>query len=95
MLIELLLNLADYIITPLLDIIGAIFNTLNVNEIIEPIGDGLNLLFENIGSLMWLVCDLVYLRKILGLVLTIETTFTIYRITMWALKKIPKMSIQE
>lgn len=95
MLIELLLNLADYIITPLLNIIGTILEITNLNIILDPIRDGFDMIFSAASGLIWLCFDMQFLRVILGMVLTIETAFSLYRITMWALKKIPKMSISE
>ena len=95
MLIELLLNLADYIITPLLNIIGTILEITNINVILDPIKEGFDMIFSAASSLIWLCFDMQFLRIILGMVLTIEISFSLYRITMWALKKIPKMNISE
>lgn len=95
MLIELLLTLADYIITPLLNILGAILEITNIDIILEPISKGINKIFEVSAGLIWLVCDIGFLFDVLKIVLAIETGFALYRITMWALKKIPVMSIKE
>ena len=95
MLIELLLNLADYIITPLLNIIGTILEITNINVILDPIKQGFDMIFLAAADLIWLCFDMQFLRIILGMVLSIEMAFSLYRITMWALKKIPKMNISE
>lgn len=95
MLIQLLLTLADYIITPLLNILGTVLEITNINIILNPITTGINKIFEMSAGLIWLVCDVGFLFDVLTIVLTIETGFALYRITMWALKKIPIMSIKE
>lgn len=92
-LITLLLQLADYIITPLLTIIGTIFEKLNIDEIMDPIIDGFDLLFNNTKGLLWLAFDLEMLRYLLLAVLGVETAFTLYKLTMWCIKKIPKFNV--
>lgn len=95
MLIELLLNLSDFIITPLLNILGTIFEITNIDIILKPISTGINKIFEMSAGLIWLVCDVGFLFDVLKIVLAIETGFALYKTTMWAIKKIPMMSIKE
>lgn len=94
MIIEILIKIADFVITPILAIIGQIFETLQINTILNPIAETIEFLLSSTQALMWLFFDLTTLKFLLKAVIAVESGFLIYRIIMWAIKKIPKFNVQ-
>lgn len=93
MLITILLKLSEFIINPILNIVSKIFNTIGLDTILEKIQEVTDIIFEFGGGLIGLFFDFGILNIILNIVITIEIGFELYRITIWAIKKIPKFNV--
>ncbi len=59
---------------------------LKIKEVVDTI-------FQFGGGLIGLFFDFGILNIVLNIIITVEIGFELYRITMWAIRKIPKFNV--
>ncbi len=92
-LITILLKLSEFIINPLLNITSKIFATIGLDDIMLKIKEVTDIIFQFGGGLIGLFFDFGILNTVLNIVITVEIGYELYKITMWAIKKIPKFNV--
>lgn len=70
-----------------------IFNTIGLDTILQKIQEVTDIIFEFGGGLIGLFFDFGILNIVLNIVITIEIGYELYKITMWAIRKIPKFNV--
>lgn len=70
-----------------------IFNTIGLDTIMLKIKEVIDIIFQFGGGLIGLFFDFGILNIVLNIIITIEIGFELYKITMWAIRKIPKFNV--
>lgn len=66
---------------------------VGLDVVITKIKEVIDIIFQFGGGLIGLFFDFGILNTVLNIVITVEIGYELYKITMWALKKIPKFNV--
>lgn len=66
---------------------------VGLDVVITKIKEVIDIIFQFGGGLIGLFFDFGILNIVLNIIITIEIGFELYKITMWAIKKIPKFNV--
>lgn len=66
---------------------------VGLDVVITKIKEVIDIIFQFGGGLIGLFFDFGILNIVLNIIITIEIGFELYRITIWAIKKIPKFNV--
>lgn len=76
-----------------MNIVSKIFSTIGLDTIMLKIKEVIDIIFQFGGGLIGLFFDFGILNIVLNIIITVEIGFELYRITMWAIRKIPKFNV--
>ena len=66
---------------------------VGLDVVITKIKEVIDIIFQFGGGLIGLFFDFGILNIVLNIIITIEIGFELYRMTIWAIKKIPKFNV--
>lgn len=66
---------------------------VGLDVVITKIKEVIDIIFQFGGGLIGLFFDFGILNIVLNIIITIEIGFELYKITMWAIRKIPKFNV--